>query len=139
VAWKFIRAASDLCQTLGYHRHRPFKESEQYLRTAQDRLFWTVYSIEKGLSLRLGRPSSLRDADITLSSDSDQSRLVKAGKINGLVYDQLYSPVTLSRPDYERSPIVAALARNTQDLIDDTQAEISVWFQRSSPPIFADG
>lgn len=129
VAWKFISAASDICQTLGYHRRRPQYGNDQPLRAAQERLFWTVYAIEKGLSLRLGRSSNIRDAEITLPFDPDGPRSTKLGRINGMVYDQLYSPAGLSRPDDERSYVAEALAGDLRKLINETHTEISVCFQ----------
>lgn len=128
MAWKFVSVASDLCQTLGYHRLCPGRENGQPLRGAQERLFWTVYAIEKGLSLRLGRSSNIRDTEITLPFNLDEPRSTKLGRINGMVYDQLYSPASLSRPDDERSHVAEALARDLRELINETHAEISVCF-----------
>ncbi|RDW74799.1 hypothetical protein BP6252_05941 [Coleophoma cylindrospora] len=125
VAWKFASAAADLCQTLGYHRFRPQGGTQSSLRATQERLFWTVYAIEKGLSLRLGRSSNIRDAEITLPFDPDESRSTKLGRLNGIVYDQLYSPTGLSRPDDERTFIAATLAGDLRELINDTRTEIS--------------
>lgn len=127
MAWKFISVASDLCQTLGYHRLRSRRENDQPLRAAQERLFWAVYGFEKGLSLRLGRSSNIRDTEITLQLDPDEPRSTKLGRINGMVYDQLYSPAGLSRPDDERRHVAEALAGDLRELIRETTAEISVW------------
>lgn len=134
MAWRFISAASDLCQTLGYHRLRPLNGQGQSERAAQERLFWTVYAIEKGLSLRLGRSSNIRDAEITLAFDPDEPRSIKLGRINGMVHDQLYSPAGLSRPDEERSYLAEALSRDLRELINETHAEISVCLQSLHNP-----
>ncbi|KAF2238759.1 hypothetical protein EV356DRAFT_563475 [Viridothelium virens] len=125
VAWKFISAASDLCQTLGYHRLRSQNEHDKPSRAAQERLFWTVYAFEKGLSLRLGRSSNIRDAEITLPFVADMPRSVRLGRINGMVYDQLYSPAGLSRLADERSHMAEILAGDLRELIKETRADIS--------------
>ncbi|KAI1378884.1 hypothetical protein F4677DRAFT_443364 [Hypoxylon crocopeplum] len=123
MGWTFISAASDLCQRLGYHRPRP-RESAQPLRAAQERLFWTVYRFDKGLSLRLGRLSNISDAEIMLSIDPDELRSTRVGRIQGKVYDQLYSPAGLSRPDTERGYLAEILAGELRELINETHDEI---------------
>lgn len=93
--------------------------------TTQARLFWTVYKLDKGLSFRLGRSSNLRDEEITLPIDiSDEP--VQIARVQGRIYDQLYSPRGLSRPHEERSQIAAVLTAKLKDLVDVTQAEIAV-------------
>lgn len=81
--------------------------------------------MEKGLSLRLGRASHLRDEDITLACESD-SRDVRAARIQGKVYDQLYSPGGLSRTHNERVVIAQSLVEELRSLIDEADAEIEV-------------
>ncbi|KAI9704645.1 MAG: hypothetical protein M1820_005393 [Bogoriella megaspora] len=123
VAWKYISAASDLCQTLGYHRTRPETDSDRSLHATQERLFWTVYMLEKGLSLRFGRSSSIRDAEITLPLNPDEPRSIKLARVNGLIYDQPYSPSGLSRPAEERGHAAEALGRDLRELINRTDGE----------------
>jgi len=128
MAWTFISAASGLCQTLGYHRQHSSRENGQPLRAAQELLFWTVYKLDKGLSLRFDRPSNIRDAEITLPFDPDEPQATRLGRIQGRVYDQLYSPVGLSRPDEERGHIAETLARELRELISETHIKIFVSF-----------
>ncbi|KAF5621438.1 hypothetical protein F25303_12308 [Fusarium sp. NRRL 25303] len=47
--------------TLGYHRLDSPKDGLQHM---QSDLFWVVYAYEKGLSLRLGRCSGVRDSEV---------------------------------------------------------------------------
>lgn len=126
MAWTFISTAAELCQTLGYHRLRLPRENDQPLRASQERLFWIVYKVEKALALRLGRSSHIRDTEITLPFDPEEPRSTKLARIQGKVYDQLYSPVGLSRLDDERGYMAEALARELRDLIDQTRVEILV-------------
>ncbi|GAA4685841.1 hypothetical protein GCM10025794_23740 [Massilia kyonggiensis] len=78
-------------------------------------LFLCVYCLDKSLSLRLGRASSIQDFDIiiTIPEDLGGPRVdepwrtmyhlwVKTAEIQGKVYEQLYSPAALSRPERER-------------------------------------
>lgn len=66
-------------------------------------LFWCVYAIEKGLSLRLGRASTIRDCDVTIGTDFEIHSLsypwpqlmsfwVAMAKIQSNVYELLCSP-----------------------------------------------
>lgn len=83
--------------------------------------------MEKGLSLRLGRASHIRDEDITLAWESD-SLDIRAARIQGKVYDQLYSPDGLSRTQSERVVIAQSLVEELRSLIDEAEAEIVVSF-----------
>jgi hypothetical protein len=125
MAWAFISAASDICQTLEYHRVRSLRGNDQ-LRAAQERLFWAVYRFEKAISFRLGRSSNIRDSEITLPIGPEEPRTTRMARLHGKVYDQLYSPVGLSRLDHEREYMAKALAEELRGLINDTQVEISV-------------
>jgi hypothetical protein len=136
MGWRFVSAAADLCQTLGYHRARPVRDGEHELRSAQTRLFWVVYRMEKGLSLRLARPSNIHDSEITLPPDPNEPRFVKQARIQGRVYAQLYSPTGLARHDKERGEVAERLAVELRELIGQTYAEISV--SMLSPELFGE-
>ncbi|CAM1505955.1 Fc.00g115920.m01.CDS01 [Cosmosporella sp. VM-42] len=70
-------------------------------------------------------PSNIRDSEITITRDSDEPRPNKLARIQGKVYDQLYSPVGLSRLGDERGLLAQALAEEIRDLINQTRVEIS--------------
>lgn len=111
------------------------------LRSAQERLFWAVYRFDKAISFRLGRPSTIRDSEITLPFGPDeQPRPTRLARLQGKVYDQLFSPVGLSRLDHERTYMAEALAEELRGLINETHAEISVCFHcpSSGPPDLTD-
>lgn len=126
MAWTFSSAASDLCHLLGYHRLRSSNRDHQQLQVAQENLFWTVHRIEKGLSLRLGRSSNIRHADITLPINPDEPWSTRHARIQGKVFDQLYSQAGLSCSDHERGLAAQALAEESRALINETRAEIMV-------------
>ncbi|KAF2181556.1 hypothetical protein K469DRAFT_671308 [Zopfia rhizophila CBS 207.26] len=122
-AWTYISTAANLCQTLGYHCPQFEKTSDETKRAAQERLFWTVYKLDKGLSFRLGRSSNIRDDEITLPIDlSDEPTMI--ARTQGRIYDQLYSPTGLFRPDDERGHIAQALATELRDLINESHDDV---------------
>lgn len=85
-----------------------------------------MYKIEKGLSLRLGRSSNIRDTEITISPDPHTLRRTGLARIQGLVYDQLYSPVGLSRKENEHARMAEELAAELRGMIDTTYVELFV-------------
>jgi len=126
MAWTFISAAASLCQRLGYHRLHASKDNDTALRAAQERLFWIVYQIDKGLSLRLGCASNIRDTEITLLPDRNEPRSTRLARIQGKVYDHLYSPAGLFLPANERGHLARAIARDLRELINETHADVLV-------------
>ncbi|KAI0173200.1 hypothetical protein GGR52DRAFT_579960 [Hypoxylon sp. FL1284] len=125
MAWTYISAALDRCLTLGYHRSRSTGEIDPALRKSQENLFWSVYRLEKGMSLRLGRSSNIRDSEITLTVDDEsEPRTVKLSRLQGKIYDQLYSPTGLCRHEDDRGRLAKEFARELRGLIDRTHAEI---------------
>ncbi|THX04745.1 hypothetical protein D6D17_05495 [Aureobasidium pullulans] len=73
LCWSLASKASALCQTLGYHRtvtsHDRVVTNSKYTRF----LFWTTYYLDKSLSLRLGRASTIQDWDVTAIPPSASS------------------------------------------------------------------
>jgi hypothetical protein len=111
---------------LGYHRITSTKEENQSLRASQELLFWSVYKLDKGLSLQLSRPSNIRDDEITLPISDKEPRQRRLGRIQGKVYDQLYSQASSSRSIDERGHLAETLAEELRGLINETHAEIFV-------------
>ncbi|SPO06967.1 uncharacterized protein DNG_09661 [Cephalotrichum gorgonifer] len=90
-------------------------------------LFWSIYSLERGVSLRLARPSTIRDHDITISKPDPQPSTsaairrslldsVNAARIYGLVYDEIYSPRALAQPAGTLATRVHTLAAEWQEI-----------------------
>ncbi|KAI1190689.1 fungal-specific transcription factor domain-containing protein [Nemania serpens] len=131
LAWTYISYAANLCQTLGLHRAAGEEPNNGTHETRGD-LFWIVYLLEKSLSLRLSRPSSFRDADITapFPSNADNRRCAQASRIQGDIYDQLYSPAGLAAFATQRGEMAQALASELRGLIDETKTA----FQDPPPP-----
>jgi hypothetical protein len=122
-SWILISTAMTLCQTLGYHR---LDTSQGRNHEMETRLFWAVYTYERGLSLRLGRCSGIADSQITLPIEPDEHRSIRHGRIQGRVYDQLYRPNAPSTGTQTRVEAVNTLAHELQLIIDETQVDISV-------------
>lgn len=93
-------------------------------RSAEQKLsiFWWVYILDKGLSLRLGRYSNFQDRDIdvtaTLIPDSRADPIgfrqyfyltVSCARVQGKAYDQLYSAGSLSISPHDREARVNEL------------------------------
>ncbi|KAK2729352.1 C6 transcription factor [Colletotrichum kahawae] len=128
VAWSLISSAASLCQTLGYHRPSPRRRARDgsFASTdMQESLFWSVYSLDKGLSLQLDRPPNIRDVDISFSFDPDsQPRSIRLARIQGKAYGQLYSPQGLSRPVLERGHDAEVLATQLREMIRDVHVDM---------------
>ncbi|KAM5511797.1 transcriptional regulatory protein C11D3.07c 3 [Fusarium oxysporum f. sp. phaseoli] len=120
-AWNFIATASHLSQTLGMHSKIAMARDPPDIRMGKIRIFWLVYVQEKGLSLRLGRSSTIHDGDITIPVPSIESRseigyfgqldkMKELAYLQGKIYDQLYSSVALAQPQTVRTTRARSLA-----------------------------
>ncbi|KAL6872174.1 hypothetical protein J3F83DRAFT_734043 [Trichoderma novae-zelandiae] len=118
LAWTFSSSASHLCQTLGYHQQSFFENDSEGMKTVKQRLFFTVYRIDKGLSLRLGRPSNIQEYNVSFPCEPMEMRRNKFANVQARVYDELYSSFGLSRSRADRESSAAALVGELQMLID---------------------
>lgn len=122
ICWVLTSSAARLCQALGYHRAASLKGLSPIQVEEQQGLFWFVYVLDKGLSLRLGRSSVLQDYDIDVGTPttifSEPSLRpwnliyiywIKLAGLHGLAYEQLYSPRALSEKEDERARKAKAL------------------------------
>ncbi|KAL5356636.1 fungal-specific transcription factor domain-containing protein [Aspergillus floccosus] len=127
-AWAFISRASLMSQALGLHNDHvmaiePAEEAEKKIR-----LFWALYVLEKAVSLRLGRPSTIRDRDITVPRPLLDRRMtsllhnrlpdwVTVASLYGRVHDHIYSPSALAQPVSIRESRTRALASELERII----------------------
>lgn len=110
-----ISMAVSHCQVLGYHRERTYQNGRTRNAEAMRRLFWTLYVFDKNMSLLWGRASCFQDLEIdakypALPADPalrpwDESFLVaiKLGKLQGQIYNSLYSVSALKMGRVERT------------------------------------
>ncbi|GIK00727.1 hypothetical protein Aspvir_004756 [Aspergillus viridinutans] len=141
-AWTLTSNAARLCQNLGYHRSPSMNQYSDKEKTKALSLFLCVYCLDKGLSLRLGRASSIQDYDITIPEDLGGHQVdepwrtmyhlwVKVAEIQGKVYEQLYSPAALSGPERERVLCARQLASEMEVAVMEPFKKL----ERSSSPV----
>ncbi|KAJ0158667.1 putative transcriptional regulatory protein C11D3.07c [Colletotrichum tanaceti] len=132
LAWTLNTASAQLCQTLGYHRVASVRSGNPDDEDYKMFLFWSVYYVDKSLSLRLGRPSTISDYDVTVPYPSSSSKLhgalmsyfclwVIVSSIQGKTYELLYSPEALSQSSSVREGRARGLAAELQQVTDRTQ------------------
>lgn len=129
LAWTLSSKAIELCQVLGYHNASSMEgdtpEDIEYKKV----LFWSAYLLDKGFSLRLGRPSKIPDWSITVSEPSTLDpqtepvfsyfRLwVRFARCHGNIYELLYSPEACSQPAHVMQTRVQSLAAELNQLGD---------------------
>ncbi|KAM5383562.1 hypothetical protein ACJZ2D_002011 [Fusarium nematophilum] len=118
LSWTLACKASELCQTLGYHRLSTMKNDKLHDVQRKQFLFWNVYFIDKSLSLRLGRASTIPDWDITVPLPSMDpvnatplaafvSLWITTARVQGQIYEQLYSPDSILQADDAGSAVDA--------------------------------
>ena len=115
-----------MSQDLGLHSNHAIMTDPAEEVQRRIRLFWALYAIEKAVSLRLGRSSTIRDHDITvprLILDRKMTSLaynrlpdwIDVARLYGRVYDNIYSPHALAQPasvrDHRTRSLAAELER----------------------------
>lgn len=115
-----------MCQTLGLHRSATLKTDPIQKAESKLRVFWSLYTIDKNISLNLGFTSHFQDHDIDadLFSPSNDPQIrpwdlmslvtIEFAAIQGRVFDQLYS-ISATRGTNERR--MAAIDQLSADLI----------------------
>ncbi|CAI7595251.1 unnamed protein product [Penicillium discolor] len=129
VAWTLASTAMNLCQTLGYHRFTSMEHDPIPVQRQKQLLFWTVYTILNMMSLRLGRASSIQNYDISLPMlDENPAEIphpwgpvctwwTRSAIIQSEVYQYLYSPEALQKPESERVTHAHRLAAEMQSKV----------------------
>ncbi|CAG8892398.1 unnamed protein product [Penicillium egyptiacum] len=127
-AWTFISRASLMSQALGMHSNHAMTTEPAEKVQRKIRLFWALYVVEKAVSLRLGRCSTIRDYDITvprLLLDRKMSSLlhnrlpdwIDVASLYGRVYDNTYSPNALAQPVSIRESRARTLAAELERIM----------------------
>jgi hypothetical protein len=127
LSWLMNSTAAGLCQRLGYHRSSSMKDDTPEERAAKIHVFWFIYSMDKMLSLQLGRSSAIQDWDVSLpypgsfdgpsqgsvlgEGNSIQHYWVNLAKIQGETYERLFSPAAFLKSARERAEIVRDLVQ----------------------------
>ncbi|KAH7165838.1 hypothetical protein EDB81DRAFT_780508 [Dactylonectria macrodidyma] len=127
LAWTLTCKASELCQTLGYHRLSSMKSDQGEDTDRKLYLFWSMYFMDKSLSLRLGRASTIQDWDVSVPIPAMEdthitslaplfSGWVKTARCQGNIYEKLYSPDSVTQPDHERTARVQSIAKELEEI-----------------------
>ncbi|KAG9254053.1 uncharacterized protein F5Z01DRAFT_622611 [Emericellopsis atlantica] len=133
VAWHLNCMAALLCQAGGFHRAEVLANDPPKVAQVKAIVFWQVYTWDKGLSLRLGRSSIMKDYDISIpegpsyegfkhleKSDAPQLWLT-ISKFQGKTFEDLYSPAALRESKEELSRRAQSLAVNCRGLWDEVE------------------
>ncbi|KAK1840417.1 fungal specific transcription factor domain-containing protein [Colletotrichum chrysophilum] len=142
LAWSLSSKASELCQSLGYHRAASVDNGNEEDVRLKKLLFWSTYFIDKSLSLRLGRASTIPEWTITTSRPSvtdfhQQPAMayfvlwVETARCQGNIYEMLYGPDSVIQPDDVRQARVQRLVSDLGELEKATQETNRKWIQES--------
>jgi len=116
-----------MCQSLGYHRIGTYTNASKAEAACRQFLFWLVYSLDKSLSLRLGRSSTIQDSDVTITVPCDdgpqQSLMVSfvriwviESRIQGQIYELLYCPEAIGQSEVVRKSRAQLLLSRLDEL-----------------------
>ncbi|KAF4438416.1 hypothetical protein F53441_12804 [Fusarium austroafricanum] len=121
LARSLVNAALGHCQMMGYHREVTYQKDRSGFAEHKRRLFWTLYVFDKTNSLHFGNASRVQDFEVdahypTIPDDPAEKpwvelfRLaVRLAKIQGLIFDKLYSVAGLQSPAVDRRQWIDAL------------------------------
>ncbi|KAK4071081.1 transcriptional regulator family: Fungal Specific TF [Trichoderma aggressivum f. europaeum] len=137
VAWHLITMAAWLCQAGGYHRTESLRNDPPVIAQQKKVIFWHVYTLDKGLGLRLGRASTIAECDIDikrefevngfdhLTSTTFPTLWVKISSLQSRIYEQL--PVALASPQADlvhRAKLLAAECSRLEPETDETREKV---------------
>lgn len=132
-----------MAQALGLHKAHLQDPENNVLIRRKARLFATIYVADKMLSLRLGRASLIRDEEVPhdirmlmRGVNTAPYRLpmqwLELARIQGMVYDQLYSPRALQQTREVKKTLATALLQKV-DAMMSQKCEIKVRRSSSRP------
>ncbi|KAK7416494.1 hypothetical protein QQX98_005198 [Neonectria punicea] len=142
--WAFISKASLLAQALGLQINNftttgSFDENQRNVS-----LFWALYRLEKAISLRLGRSSTMRDHDITvLWPNAERETLpwywripniIETASLYGRLFDNIYSPRALSQPVAIRAAHARELSAELKRIMTTSSEFFEQHAQETSHP-----
>ncbi|OKL60998.1 hypothetical protein UA08_03670 [Talaromyces atroroseus] len=95
--WYMIGLAMRTCIDLGLHRKSSAARLDPYTVQLRRRLFWSVYYLERAISLSLGRPCSISDRHIDVELPLDVNDDVRdAAILNALQQQQQQQPTPVT-------------------------------------------
>ncbi|KAK7408709.1 hypothetical protein QQX98_009125 [Neonectria punicea] len=131
-AWYLIGVGMRNCVDLGLHQDPSESVSPSLLETRR-RLWWSMYSFDRSMSLGCGRPTEIADAVITarlpaFKIESSATEIEVEGylqryrvlRIQSLIYDRLNSIPNQNNTDSE-------------DVIAELRSKLTAWREDNSP------
>ena len=106
---------------LGYHREVTYQKDQSGFAENKRRLFWTLYVMDKTNSIHLGNASRVQDIEVdahwpAVPDDLAEKAwielfhlVIRLAKIQGLIFDKLYSIAALQSPAVERRQWIDSL------------------------------
>lgn len=127
LAWTLVISAQEISHALGSHKKQMGTDDGCEFPNHAGLLFWVIYFLEKTLSLRLGRTSTLPDADITVPLPGGSQTPacpglayfqwnVKLARLAGRIYTELYSARSLHESQQSREEKVEELSREAREI-----------------------
>ncbi|KAM3420829.1 hypothetical protein BST61_g4070 [Cercospora zeina] len=128
-AWSYVSCAARHLLNLGLHRRSTVAGLPSNQRRELLILFWNVYGLEKSLALTLGHTATLRDDDIDADPvpvnpdpryrDWDEAPNIGArmGRVEGQIFDRLYTASALNKKPEERVKIVHELSKALEECL----------------------
>lgn len=119
-----------MCQTMGLHRRGTLQYESLALAEVKRHVFWSLYTVDKHISLNLGVTSHFQDhdidADLFTPSDKPQQLpwdvmtlvTVEFSRLQGQVYDRLYSTSASNANVTERSETIEKLSSDLMAVRD---------------------
>lgn len=130
---------------LGYHRSITYQNQKADVAANICRLFWTVYLLDKNMSLLLGRASCIQDYDIdvpyptctgdlvTRAWDEGWIAFLSLGRLQGQIYDRVYSAAALKLAPEVRAHSINELAQELHQWhqrlyqVCSTKPDLTIW------------
>ncbi|KAI8657127.1 Zn(2)-C6 fungal-type domain-containing protein [Fusarium keratoplasticum] len=144
-----LAAAASHCRMLGYCQETTYGKYQSRRADQMRRVFWYIYTVDKNISLLQGRPPYLQDSEVDAwnprsSPDSDVRpwdqlliMAIKFAKLQGRVYDQLYSAAARNAQPVQQAETIKLFSAKLQSWyaelceIDSTQMKQPQVFELS--------
>lgn len=140
-AYMCTAAAVRLAHSVGLHRKMAFTGLSESEMEQRSNVFWSLYTLEQGQSLRSGRPSMIQDDDIGIdlpkpAFENDQDTLgnthimgtfpktVELSHLSSRVYSGLYSAKSQAQSRLERLRLVGHFDKELEQWRDSLPIEI---------------
>ncbi|KAF2162556.1 hypothetical protein M409DRAFT_69123 [Zasmidium cellare ATCC 36951] len=135
--WMNTSCAARHALSLGLHRKASYADLTAEDANNRRRLFWSIYTHDKSVSLTLGQSPTIQDDDIDVEMfdaspdprfapwDHANQAFYNMAKIEGMIYTRLYTAAALRKTNEERLAIAAELEQSLKN-----------WWQQYMPVVW---